>query len=339
MSTLSIIQLNHNSEGRRIAVVRGSRACLLTGYSSLYALAMAAIEKNQSIASLVDADPQQDELDYDAIYNGNSPWRLLPAFDHPDETARCYVTGTGLTHIASARNRDAMHDHGKADEPDDTTDSMKMFQWGVAGGKPETGCIGAQPEWFYKGTGDILRGHGEPLEIPPYALGGGEEPEIAGLYIIGPGYKPYRVGHAIANEFSDHLLEEKNYLYLAPSKLRQASIGPEAVIGSPLDDVRGTVSLEREGRVLWLAEIATGEANMCHSVSNLEHHHFKYAAHRRAGDVHIHFFGADAFSFGAGVRAQSGDVANVAWQGMGRALRNPITATETPEELISVSVL
>ena len=50
----------------------------------------------------------------------------LPAIDHPDEPARCLVSGTGLTHLGSARNRQSMH----ASTDADLTDSMKMFRWG-----------------------------------------------------------------------------------------------------------------------------------------------------------------------------------------------------------------
>ena len=56
---------------------------------------------------------------------------------------------------------------------------------------------------------------------------------------------------------------------------------------------------------------------MCHSLANLEHHHFKFEAHRRPGDIHMHFFGADAFSFGEGVRLQDGDVMQVRFEGFG----------------------
>jgi hypothetical protein len=334
------LQLAKNG-ARRIALVENSRAILLADFSSLYDLAMAAIASEKTIGALIQSISFDEELDYDAIYNGESDWQILPAFDHPRESARCLVTGTGLTHVASARNRDAMHDGGSTpgSAHDTLTDSMRMFQWGVEGGRPKAGKIGAAPEWFYKGTGDILRGHNQPLEIPSYAHGGGEEPEIAGLYIIAPNGKPFRVGHATANEFSDHPLEEKNYLYLAPSKLRHASIGPEAVIGADLQNVSGTVSIECEAGVLWSAGIASGEENMCHTPANLEHHHFKYAAHRRPGDAHVHFFGADAFSFGAGVQVQSGDVTVVEWNGLGRALRNPIVADTTRDELRRVEVL
>ena len=74
---------------------------------------------------------------------------------------------------------------------------------------------------------------------------------------------------------------------------------------------------------------------MCHSLENIEHHHFKYAAHRRPGDVHIHFFGADALSFGAGIELKDGDVAEIFFAGLGRPLRNPIRVESKSEELIS----
>ena len=63
---------------------------------------------------------------------------------------------------------------------------------------------------------------------------------------------------------------------------------------------------------------------MCHSLQNIEHHHFKYEAHRRPGDVHVHFFGTDCLSFSDGIRLQEGDVMQVACKGFGRPLRNSV---------------
>ena len=63
---------------------------------------------------------------------------------------------------------------------------------------------------------------------------------------------------------------------------------------------------------------------MNHTVANLEHHHFKYAAHRRPGDTHIYFFGADAFSFGEGFELRDRDIMEVEMPGFGRPLRNPL---------------
>jgi hypothetical protein len=47
-----------------------------------------------------------------------------------------------------------------------------------------------QPEWFYKGNGTPPWRPGAPLTSPAFALDGGEEPEIAGIYVIGPTARP-----------------------------------------------------------------------------------------------------------------------------------------------------
>jgi hypothetical protein len=219
------------------------------------------------------------------------------------------------------------------------TDSMRMYEWGVEGGRPAEGQIGVPPEWFYKGTGAILRGHGEPLNVPWFADDGGEEPEIAGAYVIDWSGQPRRVGFSIANEFSDHVMERKNYLYLAPSKLRNCSIGPELVLDAGFTDVRGQVRVLRGSDTVWSKDLASGESNMCHSLANMEHHHFKYLAHRQPGDVHIHFFGAGAFSFGAGIKLQEGDVMEVAFDGFGRPLRNPLSIEKCEPALVKVMAL
>jgi hypothetical protein len=257
--------------------------------------------------------------------------QILPAVDHPDEPARSMVSGTGLSHIRSAHNRQAMH---AADER--PTDSMRMYQWGIEAGRPAPGEVGVSPEWFHKGTGTMLRAHNQPLEVPPYANDGGEEPEIAGVYIVDDSGAPRRIGMVAGNEFSDHEFEKKNYLYLAASKLRTCAIGPELVVDPDFSLVHGEVAIERDGRTIWSKQIHTGESVMCHSLANLEHHHFKFGQHRRPGDIHVHFFGADAFSFGEGVRLADGDVMQVQFAGFGRPLRNPLKIADHADSLVVV---
>jgi hypothetical protein len=320
--------------GRRAALVEEPRLILLDRCSSVYELAAMCIAQDRSPSALLAELRGTESLSYDEVYSGRSEWRLLPAADHPDEPGRCLVTGTGLTHTASAKNRQAMH--GK---PEDLTDSMRMYRWGVEGGKPAPGAIGVAPEWFYKGNGTCLRAHNEPLAVPEYGEDGGEEPEIAGVYLIDAQGAPRRVGLTQGNEFSDHEVERRNYLYLASSKLRSCSIGPELVIGADFASVPGTVAIEREGRPLWSRSIATGERIMSHTLANLEHHHFKYEFHRRPGDVHVHFFGADAFSFGEGVRLERGDIMQVHFEGYGRPLRNPLEKVGRPSRLVEVRPL
>jgi hypothetical protein len=325
--------------GRRLAVVEEPHLILLSGWSSVYDLARACIERTCGVAELIGSlgageRIDGERIDYDKVYAGSAEWRALPSADHPAEQARCLVSGTGLTHMGSARNRQAMH--GK---PEDLSDSMRMYRWGVEGGKPAAGGVGAAPEWFYKGNGTALRGHGEPLTIPEYADDGGEEAEIAGVYIIDPAGVPRRIGFTQGNEFSDHEFEKQNYLYLAASKLRECSIGPELAIGAEFASVAGKVRIERESGTLWSQSIRSGEQAMSHSLANLEHHHFKFAAHRRPGDVHIHFFGADAFSYGDGIRLQDGDFMEIHFEGFGRPLRNPVRRARGPQPAVLVQHL
>jgi hypothetical protein len=219
-----IVQIQPPTGETRVALVEGDRLRLLNNCSSVYALAQTALQHPRSLSEAIAASASDQTVDYDPIYRRESEWLLLPAYTHP-EPARCMVSGTGLTHKASAENRQAMHQGAAA-----MTDSMRMYLSGLEGGRPGPGEIGAAPEWFYKGCGTILRGYGDPLIIPAYALDGGEEPEIAGIYIIDVEGSPRRIGMAMANEFSDHVLEKQNYLYLAHSKLRSCALGPELVI-------------------------------------------------------------------------------------------------------------
>ena len=100
-----------------------------------------------------------------------------------------------------------------------------------------------------------------------------------------------------------------------------------------------TASIQRDGQDLWSKKFRTGEAEMCHSLQNIEHHHFKFEGHRRPGDVHVHYFGTDALSFSDGIELQDGDIMQVACEGFGRALRNPVRKTASSDHLISVGVL
>jgi len=341
---LRLVQLIHASGQRRVAVVEEPSLRPLTKWHSVYELATAAIAQGHVITEMVRNATFGEAVNYDAVYEGRFEWKLLPPVDFLAEPARCLVTGTGLTHKASAENRNSMHVAAERPiaapaESAALTDSMKMYRIGLEGGRPQAGEIGAAPEWFYKGSGTILRAHGESLSVPNFAEDGGDEAEIAGVYVIGPDGTPFRIGMAQGNEFSDHLTECKNYLYLAPSKLRQCAIGPELVVGSDFADIRGQIQIERGKEVIWQAKIASGEANMCHSLANLEHHHFKYEQHRRPGDIQVHFFGADHFSFRDRVQLQGGDVMALSFDGFGRPLRNPIAIDRSPPALVTARPL
>lgn len=306
-------------DGRRAVAARtGDEAHLVPGVETTRELALAALAAGRGLEAEVASRGAGISVDLAAALDEG---RLLLPLDHEDP-AHLHLTGTGLTHLGSASTRDKMHASMDAGE---LTDSMKMFRMGLEGGKPEAGRIGAQPEWFWKGNGYNAVAPGQPLASPGFALDAGEEPEIAGLYIVAPDGRPVRLGFALANEFSDHVTERGNYLWLAHSKLRPASYGPEMLVGDLPQHVEGTSSLIRGGKTIWEKPFLSGEANMSHTLANLEHHHFKYGLFRQPGDVHVHFFGTATLSFADGISTEAGDHFRIACPDFGLPLTNPLT--------------
>ena len=149
----------------------------------------------------------------------------------------------------------------------------------------------------------------------------------------------YRVGFALGNEYSDHSLERQNYLYLAHSKLRDCSIGPELLLGRLPNSIVGKVRLIREHETVWSDTFLTGEANMTHSISNIEYHEFKYRRFRRPGDVHCHFLGASIMSFASGMMAKPGDFFEISAPEFGRPLRNQLRREDEGTSEFSIRTL
>ncbi|MEZ5797328.1 MAG: AraD1 family protein [Paracoccaceae bacterium] len=309
-----------------------------SGAASTYALAQEAIERGQGLAAVIAAHGFGAAVDLPRLLEEG---RVTLPVTHPDP-AHLHLTGTGLTHLGSASARDAMHaklEGAKLEGAEVLTDSMKMFRMGLEDGRPAPGAVGVQPEWFYKGNGATAVAPGQPLTAPGFAEDGGEEPEVAGIYLIGPTGQPFRIGWALANEFSDHVVERVNYLWLAHSKLREASFGPEILIGDLPADLRGMSRIRRDGAVIWEKPFLSGEANMSHSYANLEHHHFKYALFRSPGDLHVHMFGTATLSFADGIRTQEGDQFEIEAAPFGLPLRNPLHFAAKDQGAIAVTAL
>ena len=315
---LRLLQHLGRDDRRAVIAAEGDRAAFVRGATSIRALAERAIAAGTDLATIVADAGAGAAVDIAAELDAG---RLRAPIDH-DEPSRLFLAGTGLTHLGSAEGRDKMH--RAAAEASAQTDSMRMFLEGLEGGKPAAGAVGQQPEWFYKGDGSQLRGPGETLDMPAFAQDGGEEPELAGIYLIGPDGTPFRLGLALANEFSDHVTERHNYLWLAHSKLRQAALGAELLVGPPPAHIEGSSRILRDGEMLWEKPFLSGEANMSHTLANLEHHHFKYAQFRRPGDIHVHFFGTATLSFSDGVATREGDVFEIAAAPFTLPLRNPL---------------
>jgi len=245
---------------------------------------------------------------------------ILPSFGHPDPF-RCYVTGTGLTHVGSTQARDQMHKTVTTIK----TDSQLMFEMGLEKGKPPPGQIGVQPEWFFKGNGTSLRGFGQNLTIPQFTVDGGEEPEIAICYIITPEKSIHRIGYTICNEWSDHPMEKVNYLWLAPSKLRQCAIGPELIIMENFNSHRGYCKIIRNNREIYHSgELFTGENHMSHSLDNIEYHHFKHELFAYPNIACIHTLGTSKISFPNRGVFEEQDKIEIGFEGFGEPLVNSV---------------
>ena len=318
-----------SAAGLQVVAREGTRAHVVPGAASVYDLALAAIAAGRSLTAEVAARGKGAAVDLSAA-------TLTLPVSHPDP-AHLHLTGTGLTHLGSAAARDAMH--AKLGGAEVLTDSMKMFRMGLETGRPAAGSVGAQPEWFYKGNGFTAVAPGAALTAPGFAKDGGEEPEIAGIYIVGLNGTVHRIGWALGNEFSDHVTERVNYLWLAHSKLRVASYGPEILVGDLPADIHGTSRIWRNGKVIWEKPFLSGEANMSHTIANLEHHHFKYDIFCQPGDLHVHFFGTATLSFADGIKTEAGDIFEIEAPEFGLPLTNTLAFAPVKSGATTVKAL
>lgn len=344
---MRLIQYLDDKSKVTVGIVESSETIrVLNGIYTMLELAAQALENQVSLEALVVSLQSVECLNYQELLENR---RVLSPIHHPDP-AHLTVSGTGLTHLGSADTRDAMH--AKLSELDETnneadaeqlTDSMLMFQLGLKQGKPESGKMGVQPEWFYKGNGNIITNPEADLVSPWFALDGSEEPEIVGVYMIADDSTPWRIGYCLGNEFSDHVMEQQNYLYLAHSKLRPCSLGPELLLGDLPKNIVGRSCIRRvennKQKIIWEKEFLSGEENMSHSIENLEAHHFKYNNFLKPGDIHVHFFGTGTLSFGDGIKTQGGDIFEINCETFGRALRNKLVISEKKEPLGHVKKL
>ena len=337
---MKLIQLSNVDNSRIVGLVLENKVFNITKanneFETTYKLINYSITNNQNLDELLNklldkANPI--DFSYDEILNSNNknelPKILVP-IDHPDPY-RLFISGTGLTHTGSVKSRDMMHNDNE--EKKDQTDSAKMFQMGIEGGKPEEGKIGVAPEWFYKGNGTNLKGPNDLLEIPNFSLDGGEEPEVVGCYFIDQEGNPVRLGFTLGNEFSDHETEQINYLYLAHSKMRNCSIGPELDTSLEFKDISINCDIERDGGKIYKSgPIKSGEEYMSHSLSNMEYHHFKYDIHRLPGDLHLHYFGTSQLSYSTrDWKFKSGDKIIISSEEFDGSLKNEVKKVNSKE--------
>ena len=291
---MNVIYLKYKNT-KRLAVTRNSRDySVLDTEKSLYTLVLDSLNKDELLEEFINKIPILDVIKKD-----DSIDFLFPISS--ENALNTIVSGTGLTHKNSVMTSDSM----KLNK--DLNEAERIYLDGLNEGKPNEGNIGANPEWFFKGFGDQLYTSGDTLNVPPYALGAGEEAEIAAIYVIDAKGNPCRVGFALGNEFSDHVIEKRNTYYLAQSKLLPCSIGPEVFIGEFPAEIFGKIKILRKNKIIWEEDFKTGSKYMTHSLENIEHHVFKHEIFRKPGGVHVLYLGADQFSFRDGIEFCSED--------------------------------
>jgi len=343
---MRIVQFELPGAGRRVGVVDGEAVVDVTAaqpqwrrVADVFHAAERANAALDDVLATAQTETGVTRLEYAELLNGQ-PGQDGP-FLHPPVDAedfhRVLITGTGLTHLGSMKSRDSMHSAKQPAEKSELTDSAKMFEMGLAGGKPQPGQRGAAPEWFYKGNGFNLRGHRWTLALPGFARDGGEEAELVGCYLIDSQGTPRRLGFALGNEWSDHATERINYLYLAPSKLRECAVGPELMTDFDFQELKLNCHVVRKGKTIYESgELLTGESHMCHALANCEDHHFKYPQHRCPGDVHLHYFGTSKLSYGTrDWRYEDGDEIHIT-PASGPALVNIVRSSEEGGSVVAV---
>ena len=206
---MHIIQFHQPALGRCLGVVQNDKVANITARDTELTNTVAAFHKarrhRQRLADLLQplVDGLAPSLDYAELLAAG---QVLPPLTE-EGVARLLVSGTGLTHTGSVQQRDAMHDRPESAEPQ--SDSRKMFQMGLAGGRrPAAGTPGRGPGMVFQGRRSLLAWAGRAARHPGLVPDGGEEPEVVGLYTVDDAGIPCRLGFTQGNEWSDHVTEK-----------------------------------------------------------------------------------------------------------------------------------
>jgi len=325
MAASRLLQFRRADGSRAVGLVESAaRVRVLAGCDTTHALATRAIAQGVPVARLARELAGTECVDYEDLVQRQA---VLVPLDHPDP-AHMLVSSSGLTHLGSERTRDQLRRALQADDAS-LTDSLRLFKLGLEQGRPaETGPPGSAPEWHFKGTGHSVVHPYQDFPVASFAEDASEEPELAGLYLIGADGMPRRLGFALANELSDHVTERSNSGLVPHAKLCGSSFGPELLLDDLPASITGISRILRKGRKRWEKPFLTGEDHMSHSIGNIEFHHFKHDQFLVPGDVHVHYFGTATLSFAEGIKVDASCRFEISAPQFGRALVNGIRRVE-----------
>ena len=136
-----------------------------------------------------------------------------------------------------------------------------------------------------------------------FALDGGEEPETR-RPVSRLRRRRRRIG-SVFRSATNSPITSPSARITCTSRIRSCDPAPSdrsCAPARPPVHMEGMSRIHRADRIFGSVRSSPAKSNMCHTLANLEYHHFKYAAHRRPGDVHLHFFGTATLSFADGDR-------------------------------------
>ena len=341
---IHLVQIS-NGKSRRVAHRRGAapslprrRSRASTNWRSTACASQARPLTEQPLALA-----HGETLDYDEVYSGTSAWHLLapdrrarrspracssPARASPIWAARRSARPCTSPTAAKAPSRNRQHAHvpvgRRGRTPRRRRDRHRARV--VLQGQRRRSCAAPSSH----STIPALRGRRRRR-----GRGRRHLPHRRRRHAV-----PHRHGdgqRVLRPQIREAQLPQPRRLEAAHLQHRPGARRRRAVSVRPGRSQRSSAAPVRSGQ----KTIETGEANMCHSLANMEHHHFKFEAHRQPGDVHVHFYGAHSLSFGEGIELEDGDWMRGAASraSAGRCATRSASRQRTTDRLVAVRSL
>ncbi|MDT0445410.1 FAH family protein [Streptomyces johnsoniae] len=188
-----------------------------------------------------------------------------------------------------------------------------------------------QPNWFFKGLGEVLKLPGEPLSVPGEAVAVCEEAEVVLVYVgDAEDGRPRYVGYTFGNDVTDIGRFKRHNGHLSYAKLCDSAISPALHLGPPPSLVTGETVIERGGALVWKGPFTTGTSALHYDLDTMMATLFAHESLHWPGRVHYVYMGADRSSFHGGHAMADGDRVTLDFRSHGIQLTNPLVRMPEP---------
>ncbi|MEU8891914.1 FAH family protein [Streptomyces sp. NPDC048442] len=181
-----------------------------------------------------------------------------------------------------------------------------------------------QPNWFFKGLGNVLRVPGLPLSVPGDAVAVTEEAEVVLVYVDDEEGESHYAGYTFGNDLTDIGRFKQHAGHLSYAKLCDTAVAPWLHLGAPPRSVTGAVTVERDGAPAWKGSFTTGTDALHYDLDTMMRRLFAYESLHHPGRTHYVYIGADRSSFHGGFRLEDGDRVTLDFASHGVTVSNPL---------------